>query len=306
MKGIAPFTLCIAFALCLSKPGFSQGKSDTLHRRKAWVIAGTSLTYAALNVGLYQTWYKGYNTGRFHLFDDHAEWLQMDKIGHTVTAYYTGLFGYRLARWAGWSERASLWGGGSLGLAFLTTVEVMDGFSSGWGFSVSDMTANFLGTGLFIAQQKLWGEQRIGMRFSYTGSNLASIRPNLLGSNLAERLIKDYSGQTYWLSVSPFSFMGPRCASWRWMCVSIGYGGRGMIGAHENRWTDDQGNIQDYVQTIVRERAWYASLDVDLQQLPPHLKRKMGWIFNTIGFIKIPFPALEFRGGNVRFHPLYF
>lgn len=306
MKGKALLAFCTALVLCLSNVGFSQVKSDSLTRRKTWVIAGTSATYAALNIGLYQTWYKGYNTGRFHLFDDHAEWLQMDKIGHAATAYYTGVFGYRLARWAGWSERASLWGGGSLGLAFLTTIEVMDGFSSGWGFSVSDMSANLLGTALFVSQQKLWGEQRIGMRFSYTGSGLAPLRPNLLGSNFAERLIKDYSGQTYWLSVSPFSFMGPRWASWRWMCVSIGYGGRGMIGARENRWTDAQGNMQDYVQSIVRERAWYASLDVDLQHLPPRLKRKMGWVFNTLGFIKIPFPTLEFRGGNVRFHPLYF
>jgi hypothetical protein len=34
----------------------------------------------------------------------------------------------------------------------------------------------------------------------------AQYRPNVLGSSLAEQILKDYNGQTYWLSVNLHSF----------------------------------------------------------------------------------------------------
>ena len=43
----------------------------------------------------------------------------------------------------------------------MTTVEIMDGFSSAWGFSWGDEVANLSDSLLFTLQQYFWDEQRI-------------------------------------------------------------------------------------------------------------------------------------------------
>jgi hypothetical protein len=64
-------------------------------------------------------------------------------------------------------------GGGLSGTAFLTVVEVLDGFSSGWGFSIGDLGADLAGSGLFIAQELVWNEQRIQVKFSFHRNSYA-------------------------------------------------------------------------------------------------------------------------------------
>jgi hypothetical protein len=49
-------------------------------------------------------------------------------------------------------------------------------------------------------------ERAITPKFSFHLTDYASKRPDVLGSNLPERIIKDYNGQTYWLSVNLHSF----------------------------------------------------------------------------------------------------
>jgi hypothetical protein len=87
----------------------------------------------------------------------------------------------------------------------LTAVEVLDGFSSEWGASSGDIIANASGTA-FVSQELLWKEQRITPKFSFHTTQYAQYRPNVLGSSLAEQMLKDYNGQTYWLSVNLHSF----------------------------------------------------------------------------------------------------
>jgi hypothetical protein len=62
------------------------------------------------------------------------------------------------------------------------------------------------GTALFVSQELLWKEQRITPKFSFHTTQYAQYRPNVLGSSLAEQMLKDYNGQTYWLSVNLHSF----------------------------------------------------------------------------------------------------
>jgi hypothetical protein len=48
---------------------------------------------------------------------------------------------------------------------------------------------------------------------------------NVLGSSLAEQMLKDYNGQTYWLSVNLHSFY----KNPKWLNLAIGYGANGML-----------------------------------------------------------------------------
>ena len=191
--------------LAFSLTALSQENDSTRNvKRNVSIAMGTEAAlYAGSMSGLYFLWYAGYEQSPFHFFNDNAEWLQMDKAGHATSAYHVGLIGYEALRLAGLDEKKSLLYGAPLGFIFLSTVEIFDGLSAGWGFSWGDMAANALGAGLFMGQQALWHEQRIAMKYSYHNTQFPQYRPNLLGSNLPERMLKDYNGHIPSLWVIP-------------------------------------------------------------------------------------------------------
>ncbi len=258
--------------------------------------------YAGFTTALYGLWYKDAPANSFHHFDDNAEWLQMDKAGHVTTAYYVGLLGIEAMKWTGLSRTKATVAGGVTGLLFLTSVEIFDGFSPKWGFSTGDMLANVTGAGMVISQSLAWNEQRIKLKFSFHQSKYASYRPNLLGKRYAENLIKDYNGQTYWLSANISSFLNKTSRFPKWLNLAFGYGAEGMISARTNpSESNDPG-----IQYIKRNRQYYLSLDVDLSRIPTK-SRMLKAVFTTVGFIKFPAPALEWnQGGPLKFFPLYF
>lgn len=267
------------------------------HKRRFAVVAGTeAILMAGSLIMLNELWYKQYPRSSFHTFNDNAEWMQMDKIGHVQTAYSTGLISSRLLYWTGMKYKRATWIGGLTGFAYLTAIEIMDGYSVGWGFSVGDMIANTSGSALFISQELIWNEQRIQPKFGFRRSGYAHYRPELLGAGYHEELLKDYNGQTYWLSVNVASFLNFDNRFPKWLNVAIGYGANGMTGGHENPvMYNSQGNEI----TLQRYRQYYISLDVDLRKL--HVKsRFLQWVFTFVSFIKIPAPGIELSKYGVR------
>lgn len=274
--------------------------SDTLHksRLKTLVISEASLGTAAL-VGLNQVWYADYPRSDFHFINDNAEWLQMDKAGHVFSAYHLGSFGANAMKWTGANQKSQLLYGATLGLAFLTTVEVFDGYSANWGASLGDVVANVSGTALFVSQELLWKEQRIVPKFSFHTTPYAAARPEVLGSSIQEQILKDYNGQTYWLSFNMHSFV-PKNKIPKWLNVAVGYGAEGMITGNDA-----------FVNTIFlpdnqRYRQFYLSFDVDLTKIETksHFLKTILTICNTI---KIPAPTFEIKGsGGTKWHLVYF
>lgn len=271
--------------------------SDSLNRsrRNAVVITQASLGTLTL-VGLDRLWYADYPRSKFKTVDDSEEWLQMDKFGHVFSSYQLGRIGANTLNWAGVSKRDQLLYGSTLGLGFLTAVEIMDGFSEEWGFSWADMAANGLGTGLYVGQELLWQEQRILLKYSFHQTRFADQRPDKLGSGLAEEFLKDYNGQTYWLSANLNSFLKTDYLP-NWLNFAFGYGADGMLtGDPNDPLFPDQNRVQQY----------YFSLDIDLSRIKTN-SRLLKTIFDVFNVIKVPFPALELNSqGRVKLHYLYF
>ncbi|MEI6061227.1 MAG: DUF2279 domain-containing protein [Bacteroidota bacterium] len=276
--------------------------SDTLNRKRLKLVTITeSSLYVITMTGLYSLWYQNYPQSSFHFINDNNEWLQMDKCGHVTTSYYVGLIGYSSLRWAGLEEKKAIWYGGMTGFVYLTTVEVMDGFSKEWGFSPGDLAANTLGTALFISQQLAWHEQKFVLKYSFHSSPYAQYNPDQLGSNLPQRMLKDYNGQTYWLSANISSLGLEHTGFPKWLNVAMGYGAEGMTAPSGNP-AEINGIPVPYTE---RYRQFYLSPDIDLSRI--HVKSKMlKLLLNTFGFIKIPMPAVEFNKKGVKFRPLYF
>ncbi|MFI5149908.1 MAG: DUF2279 domain-containing protein [Bacteroidia bacterium] len=269
------------------------------------VALGEGIAFTGTLLALHYLWYKSYHHTRFHYFNDNAEWLQMDKLGHACTAYNVGALGTDVYRWTGLDQQHSIWYGGLTGLVFLTTVEIFDGFSSGWGFSGGDMLANTAGTALVVGQYLGWNEQRLQLKFSYHHSIYASYRPDQLGSNMAQRWLKDYNGQTYWLSGNISSFLPSGAGIPNWLNVSIGYGADGMISARKN--SDAPLQPDGSTPVFERSRRFFLAPDIDLTRLHSD-DPLVTTILRPVNILKIPAPSLEFRPGlkKWKLHALYF
>lgn len=266
------------------------------------VIAGTAAVYVATTAFLYSAWYKDYPQSGFHFFNDQGEWLYMDKCGHLASTYYLSLWNTLVFRNSGTERKKAATIGTLTAWGFMLGVEVMDGFSEEWGFSVHDIAANTIGAAAFLVQDRVWNEQRITFKFSVHPTEYAQYRPDLLGSTAAERILKDYNGQTYWLSANPRSFF--KSSTWlpAWLNIATGYGAEGMLGARSNP-ADYNGNP---LPQYPRYAQFYIAPDIDLTRIKTKspLVRTFTEIF---GFLKFPAPTLEFNAqGKTKLYPLYF
>jgi hypothetical protein len=309
-KTIPVFVLIMMTGICPV-----SGNSDTArayqdttayrpdHKKR---LIGVSVTagalYAGSMTGLYYLWYADYPQSSFHCINDCNEWLHMDKLGHITSSYWIGRIGYESLRWSGVERKKAIWYGGTWGLIFLTTVEIFDGFSEEWGASGCDMAANFLGTGIFIGQQLFLDDQPFTLKSSFHRTEYAEYRPDLLGENLIQQMLKDYNGQTCWLSANIAYWLPESSKFPKWLDVSFGYGAEGMLGAKSNPPEYNGKPLPDYE----RYSQYFISLDVDLTKIRTN-NETIRLLLNIIGFLKFPLPAVEFnRIDKVKWHWIYY
>lgn len=265
-------------------------------RLKAIWIGGSAF-YVGTMVGLYTIWYQGSEQRSFHFFNDNAQWLQMDKVGHFYSAYHFSRASMEAFRWAGMSERkAALWGTLS-GIILMTPIEILDGFSADFGASWGDFLANTGGALFSYGQIALWNEIRIHPKFSFHRTAFPAQRPEILGRGFREEIVKDYNGQTYWLSFDIDKFM-PQKRFPKWLNIAVGYGAENMLYAREaeNR---DLGQLNAF-------RQYYLGIDFDLSAIRTRSK-----VLNTLlylaNLIRLPAPTLEYsRPHGLRFRAFFF
>ena len=281
-----------------SKTPFFQ-RSDTLNKKRRTTVYVTEAALAtATLIALNEAWYANYERAGFHSLNDNSQWMQMDKFGHAFSSYYIGKMGMDALAWSGETKKNQLIYGATLGFVFLTTIEVLDGFSEEWGFSTGDVMANAFGTGLLIGQELLWDEQRILMKFSFQHSPYADNNPDKLGSSSLQQILKDYNGQTYWFSGNLKSFFKESKIP-RWFNVAVGYGANGLPEGSYDFTNMPPIPIESY-------RQFFASIDVDLTKIKTN-SAFLKTVFNVFNFIKIPAPTIEYRSnGEFKFHFLYF
>lgn len=297
VKHIILFVLLPLTAFSQSKLDAFLTPSDSLNRPRLNTIVLSEASIGAITLlGLNQLWYADFERSKFHTINDNSAWLQMDKLGHVFTSYQLGKYGSHLLNWSGVSERDQLFYGATLGFSFLTAVEVLDGYSKEWGFSWGDILANGSGTGLYIGQELLWKEQRIALKYSFHQTKYAKQRPDKLGETYLEQTLKDYNGQTYWLSANLHSFFKESKIP-KWLNVAVGYGAEGMLTGTKD--VDNQ-----VLTSNERYRQYYLSFDLNLSKISTNSKLLRS-ILDVFNVIKIPFPTLEFNKKGTVFHLFY-
>ncbi len=264
---------------------------DSLVRRKVLTHLGLLSASGSSLVALQNIWYKPYQTQSFHFYNDGSNWMQMDKMGHALTAYVLTERINSLHRWS--SGTYYPWVGAVYGLTYLGILELMDGYSEGWGFSWYDGLANGLGVFFSLGQNYLWNEQKLLPKFSFNRSPYAMYRPEVLGKNFAQQVLKDYNGQTYWLSIPLRKFLHfPEKLSF--LCLSFGLGCEAKLVGDSDSW-----------QQFNAYREFVFSLDIDLRQVAPN-RPVLNRILSSVNYIKIPFPSLVFSKENKPFRWIYY
>jgi hypothetical protein len=276
---------------------------DTLNKKRLNTVLYTGAGLYAGTLGvLYFAWYQDNEISNFHWYNDSKGWMQVDKFGHATTAYIITNYAYWSLDWAGVDNNKAAIYGGLIGWGSMTVIEILDSFSEEWGASPSDLVANTIGSAFFTGQQLLWKEQRFSLKFSYHPTDYAQYRPDLLGENELQRSLKDYNGQTYWLSMNIKSFLREESKFPPWLNVAFGYGAKGMLGTFSNpqEWN---GNELPYEK---RTRQYYMTMDIDWTRIETN-SALLRLVFKAFSFVKAPMPTLEYNNENgLIFHWLYF
>lgn len=298
MRKIILFSLIALFYFCSAK-AFTKDPTDSTHinhKRLNTVLIGTGVTYSVSLIALNELWYKEQGKTSFHFFNDNAQWNQVDKVGHFYTAYQLSSIGKQLFLWTNMSEKKSAIWGSVMSQALMIPIEVMDGFAVEYGFSWGDIVANMLGSGFFLSQELGWKGQKIKTKFSFHRTQYAQLRPEVLGNGFFEELLKDYNGQTYWLSFDIYAFSkeNPKVPSW--LNIALGYGADEMVYAREV--DNNEHGYNSY-------RQFYVGIDFDLSHIKTRSKFVKTLLF-VADMVKLPAPAVEFNKKGINYHWLYF
>ena len=282
---------------------FAQGDTlipSSINTKKLLIVAGANAAfYTGSFIALNKAWYDDYDKTNFHLFNDNPEWNQMDKAGHVWSTYQVSRLSKEMWQWTGLGNNTSAILGGVSGMVYQSIIEIQDAYSAEWGFSWGDVGANVAGAGLFVIQELAGKDQRLSVKMSYWpakyADDLVGRRNQLFGNSVAERILKDYNSQTYWLSANISSYF-PDAKLPAWLNIAFGYGAGGMYGGRSNTWIDKDGIAHNYTN-VRRLRKFYLSPDIDLTRIRTRSKA-LKKVFFILNMVKIPAPALSVATGD--------
>lgn len=270
--------------------------------RLGFTIAGSVAGWAGMTIYFYESIYRNNLSSSFRFTNDLGANRDMDKSGHMLSSYNLSIAGIHLMKQTGMDKKRAAWIGGSYGVVFLTTKEILDGFREGYGFSLPDMAGNIAGSAFAVSQELLLGQQVVRIKYSYNDRGLAKESSDDMGRDLAGRMIFNYNCQTHWLSLNINSLGGSMKVFPGWLNIAFGHSVFGMTGGcSSSTVTKSTGltNSAGYRQVFIAP-------DIDLSAIETGSGFFNG-VLRTLNFIKIPSPAIEYnRVDGFRLHLLYF
>ena len=277
----------------------------TFNKLRFYTVAGTTLiSLASSYVYVNNAWW-AYSKTSFHfdggpnlsnIFDlgnDAVYAKGLDKFGHFFGGRISCDFFSNCVRWSGKSEKKSLLWGGIFGSAIEAIIEIKDGFSPNWGFSIYDLMAGSLGSFYPYFQYKSKFLKSVDIKFSYYKRNNYYFKNIGYTSDFQD----DYMNQTYWFTFNPNRFNSNN--NWpKWLGISLGFG------------VDDRlnnyyiGTAPYYADHGKGGYEFFIAPDIDFKGLLP---KKPFWqsVAHILNFMKVPAPTLRLSYQSKIF-PIYF
>lgn len=251
-------------------------------------VGVASLTLVAYGAAYWLVFAKGWwdeSGSHFHFENDFEYAKNLDKFGHFASGVALGEFFYEGYHWAGVPEFYSYLAAG--GSTFLThvAIDVKDGFSPEWGFSVFDVLSGTLGGFYPMAKRYVPFFKYIDLKWSYWINS-----QDYYDNSDTGVFTDDYVNQTYWCSFKVYRFLpnGARKYYPEWLAVALGLSIDGAV-FRENA---GKGRYEIFL-----------ALDYDLEAFRPH-SHLARTIIKALNYIKFPAPTLQLHP-DVEVHWLY-
>ena len=207
----------------------------------------------------------------------------IDKLGHFYSGRIISDLYVRAIRWSGKSEQESLLWGGILGTAVHGFIEVKDGYSPTWGFSMYDMVSGSIGSFYPYFQSKSKFLNAVDIKYSYySRNNYYYDFINRRGNDFFD----DYMNATFWFTFNPKRYK-PTSKWPKWLGISAGIGVDETL---NNYYLRMPGGDADWGKGGYE---FYLAPDIDFEGLLP---KRPFWqrLGHALNYIKFPSPAIRF------------
>jgi hypothetical protein len=217
----------------------------------------------------------------------------LDKIGHFYGARITSDLFARGIRWSGKTEAQSLIWGGLLGTAVQGFIEVKDGFSPTWGFSIYDWISGSLGSFYPYFQSKSKFLNALDIKYSYYRKHNYYFDFIKREGNFQD----DYMNSTFWVTFNPKRYK-PESRWPKWLGISFGIGVDKTL---NNYYINSPGGYSDWGKGGYE---FYIAPDIDFKGLLP---KKPFWqsVAHLLNYIKVPTPAFRLSRDS-KLMPIHF
>jgi len=154
-------------------------------------------------------------------------------------------------------------------------IDVKDGYSPEWGFSVFDVLSGTLGGFYPMAERYIPVFKYVDLKWSYWINTKAYYRQSHTGI-----FTDDYCNQTFWASFKPYRLLPAAARAYypSWLAIAAGLS------------IDEGVFIKHYEGTPHREV--YIALDYDLEAFRPQ-SRMARTLIKSLNYFKLPAPAIQ-------------
>jgi len=254
---------------------------NPLHTSLTVLVVG--VTAIALHNNQNTAWWDG--KGRnFYIKEDGAYALYADKFGHFIGGYSIAYCAREAFVFSGFSWEQSILLGSIFGLVTQTYIEFKDGYAENTGFSPSDFAADLAGVTYFYLQHFIPFLQNFSPKWQYSPPEMIGVPP----AARTQTFLDNYNSTTAWISVHVRNlFWGNQESIWpKWLNIGFGYG------------------IDGYNTSNMKSR-FVIGIDYNLVELLPDGVPFWNWLKQSLNYIKLPAPAVEFSKDGTQFKILY-
>ena len=257
----------------------SEDSTDIAAELSVPKVAGVaSLTLIAYGAAYWLVFKKGWwddERSHFHFENDFDYALNLDKFGHFAAGVVLGEGFYEGYRWAGTSEFQAYLFAGLSAMMTHVAIDVKDGYSPEWGFSVFDVLSGTLGGFYPMAERYVPVFKYVDLKWSYWINTKAYYRQSHTGV-----FTDDYCNQTFWASFKPYRLLPASVRAYypSWLAIAAGLS------------IDEGVFIKHYEGTPHREV--YIALDYDLEAFRPQ-SRMARTLIKSLNYFKLPAPAIQ-------------
>jgi hypothetical protein len=221
----------------------------------------------------------------FRIVDDFDESLSANYGGHFTGGYFLSSISTDMLITSGFGLSTATIFGSMMGFAYQWYVEVLDGYGKDFGFSPYDAYFQSAGAVYYLCSSYSPFLQNFTPKADYYPASWFGNRKKYL----AKTPIDDYSAWTFWMSANVHNLLPDDAKQYwpKWLNLAAGYSARDL-------------GYPDRYRVIV------LALDFNLSKILPEGGPMWNWWRQTLGFLKIPGPAVEFQvNRETRFYVLY-